>query len=141
MEIRQATPDDIPAMVELSRQLGYAVSANQMAERLAAYFGRADHIVMLAASDGRVQGFVNGGLRRDLVSEDSVELMSLVVAEDARGRGVGKALLQAFERWVSTLGLDLVTLGSRDTRKDAHRFYEREGYELVKLHHIYRKRL
>lgn len=140
MQIRAATLDDIPAMLTLANQLGYAVSPDELGARMAAYNGRADHVI-LVAEDDTVLGFINGGVRRDLVYEDMVELMSLVVDSNARNRGVGKQLLGAFEDWVRGQGVSVIKLGSRDVRKDAHRFYEREGYELEKLHHIYRKRL
>jgi hypothetical protein len=32
-----------------------------------------------------------------------------------------------------------LALGSRDIRKDAHRFYEREGFKLEKVQHIYKR--
>lgn len=127
-------------MVGLAAQLGYTISPEELASRLAAYAGRGDCVALVAEEAGKVIGFANGSLRLDLVYEPMVELEALVVAGEARGRGVGRQLLAAFENW-AVRHAKVVKLGSRDSRKDAHRFYVREGYGLEKLHHIYRKRL
>ena len=141
MIVRRAMPEDIPELARLSAQLGYPVSERDFVSRLANYSERIDHIVLVAVEEERPVGFINGGVRHDLVYEAMVELMSLVVDADVRGRGVGRHLLAAFEDWVRGQGVSVIKLGSRDERTDAHRFYEREGYELEKVHYIYRKRL
>jgi GNAT superfamily N-acetyltransferase len=141
MHVRVANSDDVPALCDLTSQLGYVVSRSEMARRLVPFLTREDHCVFVAVEAGRVVGMVNGGLKHDLCYPDMVELMSLVVSEGARGKGVGKALVAELEAWARGKDVTIVKLGSRETRKDAHRFYLREGYELEKIHHILRKHL
>ena len=54
-------------------------------------------------------------------------LQDLVVDRAARSGGVGKALLAAAADWARERGCTHLVLSSGLGRKDAHRFYEREG--------------
>jgi len=54
-------------------------------------------------------------------------LQDLVVRKDRRARGVGKLLLDAAREWARERGCTHLELGSGIGRKDAHRFYLREG--------------
>jgi GNAT superfamily N-acetyltransferase len=51
----------------------------------------------------------------------------LAVDPGHRSRGVGKALLDAAKAWARERGATHLELDSAEARKDAHRFYEREG--------------
>ena len=54
-------------------------------------------------------------------------LQDLVVRKDRRARGIGKLLLDAATHWARERGCTHLELGSGAGRKDAHRFYLREG--------------
>ena len=56
------------------------------------------------------------------------ELESVYVRSDARGRGVGGALLSFAEDFARARGCYRIQLASRDEREDAHRFYRDRGY-------------
>ncbi len=139
MIIRDATEADLPVLCELCAQLGYRGDPADIARWFAALAGRADHALIVAQSDGAVLGLADLSERRHLVGPPMAEIESLVVLESARGKGVGAALLAAAEGWARSRGLAGVNLGSRVTRLDAHRFYEREGYLRIKEQAIYRK--
>jgi GNAT superfamily N-acetyltransferase len=51
----------------------------------------------------------------------------IAVDPDRRSEGVGKALLDAAKSWGRERGATHLELDSSVTRKDAHRFYEREA--------------
>ena len=57
------------------------------------------------------------------------ELKSVFVAEAARGRGIGAALLERLERTARDKGLPLVRLETGSLLAAAHRLYARHGYE------------
>jgi len=59
-----------------------------------------------------------------------------MVADD-RGRAVAWVHVEL----VPSLASGLMVVRSRVARERAHRFYEREGYALVKTSHIFEKRL
>ena len=54
-------------------------------------------------------------------------LQDLVVTESHRSKGAGKALLDAATVWARDRGCTHLELASGAGRKDAHRFYLREG--------------
>jgi GNAT superfamily N-acetyltransferase len=53
----------------------------------------------------------------------------LAVHPEHRSRGVGKALLDAAKAWARERGATHLELDSAEGRTDAHRFYEREGFD------------
>lgn len=57
------------------------------------------------------------------------QIESVRVAANARGQGLGAALLADAEARARAAGCSLIQLTSNATRTDALRFYERHGYE------------
>lgn len=55
------------------------------------------------------------------------------VAKDARGRGLGEFLMQGAIERARAAGCGLVQLTTDRQREDAHRFYERLGFEATHL--------
>ena len=53
----------------------------------------------------------------------------MVVDEAVRGRGIGAELVRAAERALGERGCYMIEVTSHVRRADAHRFYERLGYE------------
>jgi GNAT superfamily N-acetyltransferase len=56
------------------------------------------------------------------------EVESVHVDEGLRGRGIGAALLEACAAWARAKGCYRVQLTSNGVRRDAHRFYEANGF-------------
>jgi GNAT superfamily N-acetyltransferase len=57
------------------------------------------------------------------------EIESVYVRPDARGQGVGAAMLAHAEAFAQNRGCYRVQLTSRNERLDAHRFYRARGYD------------
>ena len=135
--IRPARRADVPAIVALladdvlgaSRETPEDLAPYEEAyERVAADPGQ--HLVV-ADRDGRVVGTlqltVQPGLSRRGATRTIVE--GVRVATSERGTGLGTRLLEWAEEESRRLGCALVQLTSDATRLDAHRFYERLGFE------------
>ncbi|MCW9129907.1 GNAT family N-acetyltransferase [Bacillus paramycoides] len=60
-----------------------------------------------------------------------VFVYDLVTAEAHRSKGYGNVLLSYIEDWGMENGCESIALTSAFPRLDAHRFYEREGYDKV----------
>jgi GNAT superfamily N-acetyltransferase len=128
--------DDVPALVDLCRQLGYPTDLRSMTERVDRLVARPlVHRVLVAPTpmdDGRLLGAVHATRRETIESEDYVEIAALIVDEQARCTGVGKVLVTAVERWTRNLGLGAVRLRSNVVRTGAHEFYQHLGYRVLK---------
>jgi ribosomal protein S18 acetylase RimI-like enzyme len=87
--------------------------------------------LLLAEEGGRAIGYamvsVGGGQATLATSDRVAELESLSVAEDERGRGVGRALMDAAYAVIRELGIGEVMLYVVDGNDGATRFYERLG--------------
>lgn len=140
--LRPARPDDLTALARLCGQLGYPATVEQLAPRLAALLAVPDtHLLLVAENEHALYGWLHGYVRLLLESDPALEIGGLVVAECARGQGIGAMLLTAAEDWARQQGLALVTLRSQEHRSDAHRFYQRQGYQLAKRQLCLRKPL
>lgn len=136
MEIRRARPGDRDALAGLATQLGYPSSAEQMAVRLARIGDDPLHAVFVADAGEGAVGFLHVLETRTIESPAHAEIAGLVVAEGARGRRIGGRLVEAAADWGRERGLPELRVRSNVMRLDAHRFYEREGFQLAKTQKV-----
>lgn len=127
--IRPATAADAPRIAELLGQLGYPATSGDVTTRLATLSGHAGAVVFVADLDGTVTGVASGHVFPALHSSaPAAWLTSMVVADEWRGRGIGRLLVEAVERWAAERGATRLALTSALHRTAAHAFYERLGY-------------
>ena len=136
MQIRAARDADIPAVVNAYEWLFAPPGAKPAgwdpgaaAERLAVAIASDLAQVLVADADGA--GIA--GICTVYDELDSVRfgrrawVEDLAVDPERRSAGVGKALLDAAKDWARARGCSHLELDSGMGRKDAHRFYRREG--------------
>lgn len=132
--IRPARDTDAAAIARLAGELGYPVEPKRMAARLAQMAQATEQpaVVLVAERDGAVVGWVHVVVPADLVLDATADIWGLVVAQSARGGGIGRALMTAAEAWAAARGCHEVRLRSGAHRTEAHAFYERLGYRMTK---------
>lgn len=141
LTIRPATAEGLPALVAMLADdpLG---ATRESPNRLASYraaFDRIDsdpqqHLVVADRAGrqvGTLQLTVVPGLSRQGASRALIEAVR--VHTDERGSGLGTELLTWAVEEARRLGCALVQLTTDATRIDAHRFYERLGFEASHL--------
>ena len=137
--IRRLAIDDAEAAAELSGQLGYSCSAEDLRQRIEELSRAADRVAFAAVIDGRIVGWIDAAMERHLQYAASAVIGGLVVREDTRGLGIGKRLCLEVEEWARSKSVPLVRVRSQIKREDAHRFYLRDGYRKVKTSLVFEK--
>jgi GNAT superfamily N-acetyltransferase len=141
-EIRHFQMSDAEKIAELSAQLGYPVPLDQITQRLHLMEGDPKHTVVVAClPDRTVVAWMDLGIVLHLQSGEYCEIGGLVVADSARNQGIGARLVAYAEHWAGERGMKKVLVRSNAKRTDAHRFYLRENYDMVKTSAVFEKRL
>jgi len=101
--------------------------------RIADISGRAPRMpVLVAAEDGRILGSatleVGDGIGDDPLEPGTTNLRMLGVDPGARGRGVGRALVEACVEWTRDAGLAAVTLHTTALMTAAQQLYASMGF-------------
>lgn len=141
MKVRVLRPDDLPAAADLLRQLGYAVPARELADRIGRVLASGAHYAAVAEDGAGVRGLVHAYERPALEKPSEAVVQALVVDGRARHAGAGRLLMAAVEEWARARGLARVALHTRIDREDARAFYERIGYSRAATSHLMSKPL
>lgn len=126
--LREAKPKDAEAIAALIAALGYEAAAAEVRKRLGALVKAGQQA--LVADKGGIVGVLTTSMMTVLHRPKPVGRISmLAVAEDARGAGIGTALVAEAEKRLAARGCGLVEVTSNRQRLRAHAFYEKLGYE------------
>jgi GNAT superfamily N-acetyltransferase len=87
-----------------------------------------DHVVLVAATDDGVLGFVTAARSPHFTGREEAHVGELVVAESAERSGAGRALMHAVEVWAAERSLTRVSLETGAANVGARRFYAALGY-------------
>ncbi|MFD7299181.1 GNAT family N-acetyltransferase [Streptomyces sp. NPDC059897] len=130
--IRFAVPEDAAALDRLDRDTwSYLHAVQPLPPEPSPFFnerfGPRDHLV--AELDGRAVGYVRLGLPTPLESTAHVrQILGLTVAEAARRRGVGQALVRGAIELARRQGARRITLRVLGHNTPARKLYEAEGF-------------
>lgn len=139
LRVRPALRNDVPAIVRLLADDVLGAKREQATDPLPrAYFDAFDAIaaqggneILIAELDGEVVGCLQltviPGLSRVGMSRGQVE--GVRVSSKHRGQRIGEMLIAAATDRARELGCKIIQLTTDKTRVDAHRFYERLGFE------------
>ncbi|WP_285514459.1 GNAT family N-acetyltransferase [Streptomyces sp. NBRC 14336] len=137
LEIRPVTTDDVPAIVAMLADdpLGaQRESPDDLSPYLAALerlSGDPNQLLRVAERSGRIVGTLQltivPGLSRRGATRSIIE--GVRIHADERGSGLGTQLIEWAIEESRRQGCSLVQLTSDASRTDAHRFYERLGFE------------
>ncbi len=147
--IREAREEDVPALAALfaaDEIGGHGDTTDEAAlpDYLAAFRAIAmspNETLYVAELDGTVVGTFQTAFLTKLVGRGAVSMVieAVQTREDMRGRGIGAIMIRYCIEEARKRGLSTVQLTSNAARVDAHRFYERLGFE--KRHFGFRMKL
>ena len=142
IRIRKALRKDAERLAELSAELGYPATAEQIRKRLGELRPAAKHCVFVADVPGAgIVGWLHVSVQNLLESDTRAEVNGLIVADGQRSLGAGAKLPEAAENWARQRGCKAINLRSNVIRERAHKFYERQAYEHYKTQKAFRKPL
>jgi GNAT superfamily N-acetyltransferase len=131
--IRRAEDGDAAVLAILSGQLGYPITAAEMAARIVELNAEPEQLILVAETAAQgVVGWAHAFVIRPLMEVTLGMLWGLVVDESCRGQGIGKQLVAAVESWSQEQGCEAVVLHSHTGRLGAHAFYRGIGYRDIK---------
>ena len=147
MEIRPATPDDLPAIRALynaripTTTTAWTEEPESLADREAWFAQRTARRdgVLVAVADGdgptgTVVGFAAYGPFRDDVKWPGYRFTAehtVHVADEWHGRGVGRALIEGLLDHARAKGLHVMVAAVDGANEGSIRFHERLGFEVV----------
>lgn len=129
MIIRPAAQSDAAAIAGLLEELGYPQPVEFVHNRLDEVFVDENQAVFVAEEAGEVLGFVAFLAFRYFHAEGLLgRMIALSVTDQARGKGVGRALVDESERFARTRGCTRMEVTTALHRVRTHNFYEDLGY-------------
>ncbi len=144
--VRDADPSDAKDISRLVQQLGYDVYSEELRDRLAIQQGAGGSDIVVAVHEGAIVGVIACSHAIPRLAEGGcfVRITVLAVAENHRGQGVGRLLVEEIERRAKAVGASLIEVssGRRPEREAAHSFYPALGFvDLSDSSVVYRKQL
>jgi len=134
--VREATESDLPVIGKLLEDLTDAMDNTEGIDTGIA-IKTCQHLLndnnshfLVAAMEGTPVGFMNFTVRQTILHRSPSGLIDeLVVAEEYRGKGVGKQLVQAAIEKCRRLGCCEVEASTEKTNLKAREFYKQCGFE------------
>lgn len=138
--VREALPSDAQRIASLSLQLGYEVPLTHV-ERFMKTLRESEALFVAVVPRAGVVGWVSLAESHTLTSSARAEIHGLVVEDEFRGHGIGRALVAAAEAWARRRGCTSLRLLSNVIRERAHDFYRDLGYDVLKSEYVFQKTL
>jgi GNAT superfamily N-acetyltransferase len=135
--IRAGLAGDAPEIARLCTELGYPSTEAQIRERLCRLAATEHGLFVAQADDGELLGVVDVHVRLVLEEDPFAELIALVVTDDARGEGIGSALVMEAARWARARSLRKLWVRVSLWREGTPRFYESLGFLLRKQQRVF----
>jgi GNAT superfamily N-acetyltransferase len=127
--IREATVNDAQAIVSLLAQLGYADTHAFMQERIQELLKNPDALLFCYESEGSVVALLSLHVIPQIALLGSfLRISYFVVDEKARSLKIGAKLEALASRIAKEKGCNRIEVHCHEKRKEAHRFYERQGF-------------
>jgi GNAT superfamily N-acetyltransferase len=131
--VRELEIAEFPQILPLIQAHNPDIPPEELRGRLEAMVPHGYHCIA-AFLDGRIIGVAGYWLGVRFWCGAYMDVDNVVVDPDLRSRGIGKQLMDWLHRKAEELGCQIVVLDSYVTYAGAHRFYFREGYQILGFH-------
>ncbi|MES2064999.1 MAG: GNAT family N-acetyltransferase [Bacteroidota bacterium] len=129
MSIRIANVNDAANIKLLLNQLGYPTQPEQLTDKIARLINHPDQSLVVY-DNGGVKAVMSIHFVPQLALDGDFAIISyLAVDETARSEGIGRQLEEYCVRLAEGRNCDRIQVHCHIRRTEAHRFYERQGYQ------------
>ncbi len=141
MKVRQATPEDVPALVAMFQELDRMQSDwrvftprpgfyDEVGSKYREAMSTDNALVLVAEDEQDILGMAYGEVRvpSRFSDERALELSGVVVRAGYRGRGVGRALVKEAARFAGEIGVEWIELKTFAPNQGAMAFWEGLGF-------------
>ena len=135
--IRGSVLEDSKAIADLSGQLGYPASSEEINVRLEKVISHPENCAFSAVCDGQVIGWIHAFYTLRIETPPFVEIAGLVVDQNNRKKDVGRELVSSVINWAKRFQTTSVRVRSNVMRHEAHDFYRRIGFDEIKDQKIF----
>ncbi|WP_071131172.1 GNAT family N-acetyltransferase [Enterococcus timonensis] len=122
-----------------NEELHYNYSLEKTKEKVELLLSLNWQVIYVAEIDGEFAGYIQAQQYIGTFADLFVNIMGLAVLSKHQGHGVGKALMVKSEQWAKEIGAVGIRLNSGAKRTEAHKFYEKIGYEKSKYQAKFQK--
>lgn len=130
MSIRAATLEDNMKIASLLDQLNYPVENSLLKNKIGQLINHPDHHLLVFEDKGEVLAMMSIHFVPQVALQGDFAIISyLAVDEGARNSGIGKELEEHCVQLAKDHNCDRIQVHCHIRRVDAHRFYERQGYQ------------
>ena len=143
MKIRSATPDDLDALFDLNKQINelhhlyapqaFVAPSEEDRTFLINMLADEERLFLVAEEGQQVLGFITATITQNetisfLIKDPICRIGTIVVDENQKSKGVGRALMATVEQWARESGAIQVRLEVMEFNRDAQQFYDRLGF-------------
>lgn len=143
MKIRPATPDDLNALFDLNKQINelhhlhapqaFVAPSEEDRTFLINMLADEERLFLVADEGQQVLGFITATITQNetisfLIKDPICRIGTIVVDENQKSKGVGRALMATVEQWARESGAIQVRLEVMEFNRDAQQFYDRLGF-------------
>ncbi|MFM2624512.1 GNAT family N-acetyltransferase [Vibrio owensii] len=143
MKIRSATPDDLNALFVLNTQISelhfrhaphtFVPPSEEDRAFLADALADEARLVLIAEEGQQALGFITATITQNetisfLIKDPICRIGTIVVDENQKSKGVGRALMTAVEQWARESGATQVRLEVMEFNHNAQQFYDKLGF-------------
>jgi N-acetylglutamate synthase-like GNAT family acetyltransferase len=139
INITEIEPNQFVQVAKLLKQLGYDVAPAELENRMTEIFHNKGNVFVGIDEEGNVVGCVHALIDTRLAGGRFGEIVSLVVDETLRGKGIGKKLIETAEKWFKSKGMNRLRVRCNTIRNEAHEFYGHLGFTEKKSQKIFEK--
>ncbi|HHB1594918.1 TPA: N-acetyltransferase family protein [Vibrio campbellii] len=143
MKIRSATPDDLDTLFDLNKQINelhhlyapqaFVAPSEEDRTFLINMLADEERLFLVAEEGQQVLGFITATITQNetisfLIKDPICRIGTIVVDENQKSKGVGRALMAAVEQWAHESGATQVRLEVMEFNHNAQQFYDKLGF-------------